>query len=86
MLQATQQLVQGHLIGAIDSSSQNIGHVFLGVRMGDTVEQFRLHTGEIYDLSDGWKIRLISVLEPTSDRGKNLIKLELLNPDSDKTL
>jgi hypothetical protein len=80
ILQATQRPVNGHLIGVIDSGADDGGYAFLGVRHGDTVEQFRIKTGEVHELNDGWTIRLIGVTAPTSERGKAILQTELLEP------
>jgi hypothetical protein len=86
MLQATQRPVDGHLVGVIASTIDQGGHAFLGVLPDGTAEppeQFILATGETHLLADGWQVRLISVTQRPSGRGKATVEIELSAPPAD---
>jgi hypothetical protein len=80
ILQATQKLVDGYLIGVLNTSSNDGGSTFVGVRKGDALDQFHVKVGETHTLADNWTFRLISVKPPLSDHGKSILEVELCGP------
>jgi hypothetical protein len=80
IMQATQRPVEGHLVGVLNASPDDGGRAFLGVRVGDALDQFTLTTGETHRLPDGWTLRLIDVTPPKTEHDKTTLGVELLAP------
>jgi len=83
MLQGTQRLVDGRLIGVIASEAgeDGSGRARLAVRQGEVVDRFTIEEGQSALLSDGWSLRLAGVEVFPSGAGKATLDLELVPPD-----
>jgi hypothetical protein len=82
LLQSTSRVVQGHVVGADDSSvdPDGRGQVHLSVGQGDAVDRLTVAEGQCVSLSDGWTIRLSGVRYLPAGISRAAFSIELMPP------